>query len=59
MTYFSDGSDIVDLFEKTIKSERHSAELEVFLHETTWAARFEEIELNILNKRGIRELYAS
>ncbi|CAH5170165.1 Glycosyltransferase Gtf1 [Serratia marcescens] len=59
MTYFSDGSDVVDLFEKTINSERHSDELETFLQETTWAARFEEMELNTLKRKGIRELYAS
>ncbi|HGM5805411.1 TPA: glycosyltransferase family 4 protein [Serratia marcescens] len=59
MTYFSDGSDIIEMFKKTLSCERLSSELETFLQETTWAARFKKMESDILNKNGIGELYAS
>ncbi|MEL5307380.1 glycosyltransferase [Serratia nevei] len=59
MTYFSDGSDILELFNKTLNCERNSSELETFLKETTWAARFKKMESDILSQNGIGELYAS
>lgn len=59
MTYFSNGTDILELFKTTLNCERSSPELETFLKETTWTARFEIMESDILNKNGIGGLYAS
>lgn len=59
MTYFSDGSDIAEVFEKAINSDSDPMVLETFLQETTWSARFEKIESDALKTNGTREFYVS
>lgn len=59
MTHFSNGTDILEQFKTTINCDRSSPEIEIFLKETTWTARFEIMESDILNKNGIGGLYAS
>lgn len=59
MTYFSNGSNILELFMETLNCKRNPSDLDIFLRETTWAARFKKMESGILNKNGIGKLYAS
>jgi len=57
MTYFSDEDNIEAIFKEVISVESSQMELEQFLAETTWSARFEKMKKDTLQNKSARSFY--
>lgn len=59
MTYFSEREDILDSLDHAFKCVCKSDELDLFLQQTTWQARFDTLVKQVKKYQNIRHLYAN
>ncbi|WP_200627026.1 polysaccharide pyruvyl transferase family protein [Pseudomonas sp. LAM2023] len=59
MTYFAERKDALDALEQALQSKCNLEELDAFLEQTTWHARFDTLVSGVNNSQNMRCLYAN
>lgn len=59
MTYFAESEDVEDIIEKALNDDYDTEDINNFLQQVTWRARFETLINEINKNNGIWDLYAN